>query len=255
MINNKQKKMLTAVVLAKNEENNIRGCIKSLSFCDEVIVIDDYSGDKTEIFSSKLGAKVVRKKLDNDFAKQRNFGIEKAKYQWVFFVDADERISKGLANEIRESLKKGGVSAFIFKRCDFMWGRWLTHGEVGRFRAIRLIKKGSGKWIRAVHEKYFTEGKVVELKNPIKHYPHQNLNKFIKSVDKWSTIHAKANCNEGKRSNIFKIFLWPIGHFVKNYFLKLGFLDGLSGLVFAVVMSFHSYLSWSKLWLNQRKSL
>ena len=148
---------LSAVILAKNEEAHIKQAIKSVHFCDEILVIDDFSTDKTEEIAKEEGAVVYQHKLDRDFAQARNFGIQKSRGEWVLFLDADEVIRGELATEIIETIKKGNISkvSYHIKRRDFWWGRELKHGEVSNVRnkgLIRLIKKHSGVWVHPVHE-------------------------------------------------------------------------------------------------------
>lgn len=244
---------ISAVVLAKNEKDNIKDCISGLAFCDEIIVVDDNSSDKTAIISKKLGAKVYKRDMNMDFSAQSNFGMEKAKGKWILFVDADERIGEKLFKEIVERTKyEQKIEGFYIKRVDFIWGKELVYGEAGNIRLMRLVRKGSGSWIRRVHPHFEIKGAVSSLKNPIMHYPHPDISSFILSVDRWSSWHALANSEEGKKSNILKICLWPPAHFIRNYFLRLGFLDGIHGFIFALLMSFHSYLAWSKLYLMQK---
>lgn len=133
-----------------------------------------------------------------------------------------------------------------------MWGRELAHGETGNIRLLRLARKDAGRWRRRVHETWDVRGATGELKNLLLHYPHQSLREFIADVDRMSTLHARAHLEAGVRSNLLKIIFWPAGHFFKNWAFKLGFLDGTPGFVVAAVMSFHSFLAWSKLWLSQR---
>ncbi|MBU0569669.1 hypothetical protein KKB40_02710, partial [Patescibacteria group bacterium] len=121
-------------------------------------------------------------------------------------------------------------------------------------KLLRLAKKDSGGWVRKVHEVWEMEGRVGELINPLIHYPHKTLKKFVHSMNKHSSLHATANLEEGKRSNLIKILFWPPLKFINNFIFKLGFLDGIHGFLVAMMMSFHSYLSWSKLWLTQRKT-
>ena len=126
---------------------------------------------------------------------------------------------------------------------------------MGSYKNLRLIRKGSGKWRRRVHQFFEIQGETGIFKNPLNHYPHQSVSRFIESIGRWSTWHALANKEEGKRSSVLKIILFPVIHFTRNYFLRLGFLDGIQGFVFASLMSFHSFLSWSKLWLMQKSFL
>ena len=245
--------MSSAVVLTKNEEENIEKCIKSLSFCEEIIVIDDNSIDKTRDLANKLGAKVYERDMDKDYSAQSNFGMERASGKWVLFIDADEFVSEKLSKEIIEVVsEERGLSGYFIKRVDTIWGKELNFGESGNSKVLRLVKKGSGKWERRVHPNFNIRGKTSTLSNLLYHYPHQSVSRFIESVNRWSTWHAIANKEEGKESSIFKIIFMPIGHFVKNFIFRLGFFDGIVGFVFAVIMSFHSFLSWGKLWMLQK---
>ncbi len=246
--------MISAVILAKDEEANIEDCIKSLRFCSEIIVIDDESMDDTANIAKRMGAIVYEHSLNNDFAAQHNYGLQKATKKWVLSVDADERVSRNLAVEITQLVNDLILpySGFTIRRIDEIWGKRILHGECGNIRLLRLVKKGSGEWKRAVHETYQSKESTYELKNPLMHYPHQTLHEFIADVDRMSTIHARANREEKKRSNIFKIIFFPPLKFIWNYFFKMGFRDGTQGFMIAAIMSFHSYLAWSKLWLLQK---
>lgn len=252
--------MISAVVLTKNEEKNIRECLESLKWCDEVVVIDDCSEDKTVEIAESFGAKIYKRELNNNFGAQRNFGLGKAKEDWVLFVDADERVSDSLREEVTKLLnyKVTKYSGFYLKRRDFMWGKELKYGETGDVRLLRLAKRNvcppTGGWRRAVHEVWDVKGPLSTLKNPLRHYPHQTLREFIADIDWMSTLHAEENKKDGKRSNLFKIIFFPKLKFFNSWVLKLGFLDGVQGLLVAFLMSFHSYLAWSKLWLEEVKS-
>lgn len=247
--------MISAVILTKNEAKNIRECIESLRFCDEVIVLDDESNDSTRELVKRLGAKVYIRKIEGDFAAQRNFGQDVAKGEWVFFVDADERVSKELASEIIQVTNDPTIhfNGFFLKRDDFLWGNRLTHGEIGVVKLLRLAKKGAGKWRRRVHEVWNVSGETYMLKNPLLHYPHQSLREFLDDINRMSSLDSQAKYEEGKKATITKILFWPPGKFFYNFVLRRGFLDGMEGFVVAEIMSFHSFLSWSKLWILQRK--
>ena len=246
---------LSAIVLTKNEESNIKECIDRLDFCDEVIIIDDNSSDKTTDLTEKLGAKVFKRKLGDNFAAQRNFGLNKAQGKWVLFIDADERVTEDLRNEIVQIINNPLLNyvGLYLKRADYMWGKKLKHGEIASIKLLRLARRKVGKWRRRVHEVWEVGGRTRELKNPLIHYPHPTLTDFIASVNNMSSLHAKANLEEGKKSSLIKIIVLPIGKFILNFILKMGFLDGIQGFIVALVMSFHSYLAWSKLWFLQRK--
>lgn len=241
--------MVTAIVLTKNEEKNIVDCLESLSFCDEILVIDDYSSDRTAEIAKKMGATVFVHPLDNNFSKQRNYGLNKAKNTWVLSIDADERVSKNLSDEIIKRVRENKADGFLIKREDTIWGKKIMYGELGSIWLLRLAKKESGSWKGIIHEKWIINGKVNKLKSILDHYPHQTLSEFLKEINYYTDLRAKELKEEGVVVNWYSIILYPKGKFLLNYILKLGFLDGLEGLVFAIVMSFHSFLVRSKLWL------
>ena len=244
--------MISAVVLTKNEEENIKDCLAGLKWCDEIIVIDDNSSDKTVEIAKKEKARVYRRELAENFAEQRNFGLEKAKYDWIFFVDADERVSRDLAKEICETIKNPRWTGYFFKRIDYFLGNWQRHGEIGRVRILRLGRRGAGKWRREVDEKWIIEGKTKTLKNPLLHFSHKNITDFLESINERSTLNAKVFYQEGKRVNFFEWLKIP-GKFLLNFIFRLGFLDGTPGFVFSVLMSFHSFLVRGKLYLLWRR--
>lgn len=249
--------MISAVILAKNEEKNIENCIRSVSFCDEVIIIDDNSEDRTidEIQNSILRLrsgqkiKIYQRTLNGDFSEQRNFGLSKAKGDWVLFVDADERVSEALASEVTNyKLQVTSYDGFYIKRKDFMWGKELRYGEIGDIWLLRLARKCSGKWEGKVHEEWKIKGKVSKLNNPLYHYPHQSIGEFLKEINFYTDLRAKELYLKRVKSGFFKILFYTKGKFILNYFIKMGFLDGIRGLIFALMMSFHSFLTRGKLW-------
>jgi len=247
---------LSAVILTKNEEKNIRECIKCLSFCDEILVVDDESEDKTRDIAGGLGARVFVRPLDGNFSSQRNYAIGLAQGKWVVFVDPDERVSKELAGEIIRVINDPAMhyDGFYLKRHDFLWGRCLTHGEIGGVRLLRLAKKKAGRWRRRVHEVWDILGPTYELNSPLLHYPHQSLEEFLGDINYMSTLDARAKDEEGRQASLTRIIFWPSGKFIYNFVFRLGFLDGLQGFIVALIMSFHSFLSWSKLWKMQEKA-
>lgn len=246
---------ISAVILTKNEGSKIALRISELKFCDEVVVIDDDSEDQTVKIAKDNKALVYKHSLNNDFSLQRNFGLDKAHGKWVLFVDCDEKVTQFLRKEILSKIsdKNNTYMGFFIRRRDVFFGKKLKHGESGNMKLLRLARKDAGIWERCVHEDWRVEGKVGILKNMLFHYPHPTMNDFIDNINKFSSLHALANAKEGKRSNILKIIFFPFFKFIQNFILRLGIIDGPQGLIVAVMMSLHSYLSWSKLWLLQRK--
>ena len=246
---------ISSVIITKNEQKNLTKCLESLSFSDEIIIIDDYSNDKTLEIARDYKTKIFQRKLNRNFAEQRNFGLSKARSKWIFFIDADEEVPVDLRNEIIQitsdplNTKKG----FYLKRKDYLYSNKLEYGEWGNQKILRLIKNGSGKWVRDVHEVLKVDGKVGTLKSELNHYPHKTLNEFIKSVNLFSTIHASSNKKEEKRTNVFKIVFYPFFKFIYNWIIRGGFKDKDYGFIMSLMMSFHSFLAWSKLWQETKK--
>lgn len=242
--------MLSAIVLTRNEGRNLKRCLESLSFCDEIIILDDNSDDNTLKIAESHKAKVFKRELKGDFAAQRNFGQTKARGEWLLYIDADEAVTEDLKKEILSAVKED-FDGYYLRRRDFFWGKELKWGEVKKVRdhgLLRLLKKGSGKWMGDVHEVFHTAKETSTLEGFLNHYPHPTLSEFISDVNAYSTLRAKELFNKGKNTNVFEIVLWPIFKFLYNYFLNLGFLDGAAGFTYAFMMSFHSFLVRSKLY-------
>ncbi len=254
--------MLSAVVLTKNEENKIASLIKNLAFASEVIVIDDYSQDSTVKIAKNNGAVVYSRYLKNNFAAQRNYALTKAKYDWILFVDADEYVSETLALEILESIKNKAYNGFYINRKGYWMGKKMRWGEwansrlltkYGHNKLLRLAKKNSGKWKRTVHEYWDVKGRVGNLTHTLMHKNDNDLKQIIKTLNFQARLHSAANGKEGKKVNLFKIIFYPLSKFGVNYFFKGGFCDGIYGFVHAILMSFHSFLAWSQLYLDQKQ--
>lgn len=251
--------MLSAVVLTKNEERHIVDCLESLSFCDEIIVIDDYSDDRTiEIIKGSFktkNIKIFKRKLNFDFATQRNFGLQKVSHEWALFIDVDERVSSFLQNEIMQAIKNplNNHKAYAIRRIDVVWGKKLLYGETGNVRFIRLAKKDAGRWLGKVHEIWRIDGSVGQFDNPIMHYPHPTIAEFLQEINFYTSLRAQELFERGGKAYWWSIILYPKAKFFLNYILKMGFLDGLPGLIFALLMSFHSFLVRGKLWFLWQK--
>lgn len=246
---------ISVVIPVKDEEKNIGEAIKSVSFCDEVIVIDDMSSDKTVEIAKNLGARVLEREMKKNFSNQLNFGMKRASEKWILFLDADERVTPKLRNEIEKAVKKNtpGINGFWIKRQDFFLGKRIRYGDAVGFKDLRLVRKGSGKWKRRVHPHFDILGRTKTLKGGLVHYPHESVSDFIDSINTWSNWHSLANREEKKSVSVLKIVFFPLIKFIRNYFFKLGFLDGLHGFVHAFLMSFHSFLAWSNLWIMNKK--
>lgn len=193
-----------------------------------------------------------------DFAAARNAELAKAKTDWVLFVDSDEKITPDLKAEILTAIKSSKYSAYYIPRQDTFLGRILRHGETGHAKFIRLAKKDFGKWERPVHEVWLARrshggGGVGTLVNPLLHTPHESIASFLEKINKYSSLEADYRYAHGVKSSLFKIWFYPLAKFKYNYIFRLGFLDGVPGCIMAIMMSFHSYLTWTKLYLLWHK--
>ncbi|MDP3974589.1 MAG: glycosyltransferase family 2 protein [bacterium] len=247
---------LSVVILTKNEEEKIEQAIRSALFADEILIIDDYSTDKTLEIAQKYKVNFAQRSLNNNFSQQRNFALNQAKGDWIFFLDADEVITSELKVEIKTILSKNSsFCAFYIKRRDIFWGRVLKHGELKTAYhkgIIRLIKKNSGIWEGNVHERFVTTKITGRLKGFINHYSHNSIKEFIIDINNYSTIRAKELQKKCLETNIFQILFYPIAKFKMNYIIKLGFLDGVPGFIYSFMMSFHSFLVRAKLYQYTR---
>lgn len=257
--------MISTVVLTHNSEKTLGNTLGSLSFSDEIIVVDDDSTDKTLQIARTYKAVVFKRSLNDDFAAQRNYGLEKAKGpastsrqrggDWVLFIDADEVVPPELAREIETVTlaSKNRISGYFISRQDYFGGRGLKHGETSHVLLLRLAKKHAGVWIEPVHEIWQVRGETGILKNTIHHLPHSDVAQFLSKINRYSSIRAKFLYAQGKRSSLWEITLYPTAKFFVNYVVKLGFLDGMQGLIMAIMMSFHSFLVRAKLWTLERR--
>jgi len=250
---------ISAIILTKNEERNIRRCLDGLKWCDEVIVIDDFSDDGTVKISRSRGATVYRRRLAGNFSSQRNFGLKKARGRWVLFIDADEAVSPSLAKEIVRRVRgNDNYSGFYLPRRPVFINRKLSFSDkpiwdwsIGPIYLLRLAKKDAGVWQGKVHEQWQIKGNLGRLKNPLLHYSFPNITTALKKINYYSSLRVKELLEEEGRTSATQIILYPLGKFLKNFFWHRGFQDGTRGLVFCLLMSLHSFLVRGKLWQAQ----
>lgn len=241
-------------MLTQNEADNIKRCLTSVLWCDEIIVIDNSTDETTTLAKNTVPAEKLRiyPMTDTDFSVLRNKGLQIASSDWVLFIDADEEVSDALRKEITQQLLVTTVDAFSIERQDFFLGKWLKHGEA-RQRFVKLGKKTVGVWQRRVHEKWLINN-VGKLQNPLLHYPHPTVGEFLSRINRWTDLDAQEFYVQGKRSAFIQIISYPLAKFIRNYFIKFGFKDGMPGLIMAIMMSFHSFLTRSKLYFLERTS-
>lgn len=250
--------MISAVILTKNEEKNILECIKSVKWCDEILLIDDYSDDNTVALVTGLNypnLKIIKKHLTDNFAKQRNYALEKAGNSWVLFIDADERVSDSLQYEILNTINNSldASNGYYIKRIDYMWGKPLHFGESAKISFLRLGRKDSGLWSGDVHERWSIKGKTAEFKNSLIHFPHEDIAAFLREINYYTDLRAAELYEMKIKSGYVQIIMYPVVKFIQNYIFRRGILDGIPGLISAILMSFHSFMVRGKLWLLWQK--
>ena len=246
---------VSAIVLTKNEENNIERCLDGIEWCDEVIVIDDYSTDNTRNIAKNRGAVVVKRRLNDDFASQRNYGLEKANNKWVLFVDADEVVSPLLHDNIVRRLKEAEYDGFLIPRQEYFVNNKLNCADkpawdwsFGFNKLLRLGKKSAGKWKGRVHEVWKIGGEIGELEGRLIHYSYPGITTALKKVNQYSSIRAKELADERKRAKLFDILTYPTAKFLKNFFWQGGYKDKTEGFIYCLLIAFQSFLIRSKLW-------
>lgn len=261
------KNKISAVVLLSDEDiATIERCLDSIAWCDEIILLLDNSKKDSCKTESEIKEKILNSSLKNyshislfkrplnaDFSAQRNFGLENASNTWVLFIDADEVITDKLNKEIQTKLDAEvglKTNGYLIRRDDYIFGKKLRYGETGKISFLRLGRKTAGKWEGKVHEIWKITGKTEELKNHLDHYPHQQVASFLRSINFYTEILANEWYKREIKINLLDIIIYPKLKFIVNYIFKLGFLDGTAGMVMAIMMSMHSFLVRSKLWLK-----
>lgn len=240
---------ISVAIITFNESSNIRRCIKSVDFANEIIVVDSLSSDDTCEIAKSLGAKVINQKFLGHI-KQKQLAVDSCSNEWILSLDADEELSDELRNEIMELLKTPfKYDAYIMPRVSFHLGRWIRHGGWYPDAKIRLFNKTKAYWGGYnPHDKVIVNGTVGKLKGDLQHYVFDDLRHNIDTNNSYSSIMANDLFKEEKSFSYIKLFLKPIGKFLETYIYKRGFLDGLPGFIIAVGASYSMFLKFAKLW-------
>lgn len=246
---------LSVVVIAKNEEKNIGDCLSSVGWADEIVVVDAGSTDKTIALAKKFTKKVFVQPWSG-YGAARNFGVKKATNDWVFWMDADERMTPELQNEILRSLQSfnANVVAYQVARKAFFMGRWIKHCGWYPGWVTRLFKKESGQFTEnRVHEQLKVRGQVGRIHADLLHFTDPDLFHYFEKFNRYTTLAAEELIQQGERFSLTKLFLNPAWMFIKMYFLRRGFLDGLQGLILCVLSSAYVFTKYAKLWEKSRE--
>lgn len=228
------KHKLTAIIPTLNEENNIEGAIKSLDFADEIIVIDSFSSDRTVEISKRLGVKVLLREFD-DFSSQKNFAIEKSTYDWVFVLDADERINTSLSEEIKGklSLAEDLVGYFVYRNF-FYENRRISFGGWQTDKVLRLFRKDACRYDgKPVHEKIEYDGEVGYLLNKLDHFSFRNYDQYWSKLKFYALLQAKELYNSKKKISLLHFTIKPAFRFIVLFLVRGGIFDGYKGFILA----------------------
>lgn len=249
MRTNLEKPKISIAIIAKDEADRIGGLLGSLGFADEVVVVDSGSTDGTQTLCEKAGARVIFHPWAG-YVEQKQFALEATTHEWILSLDADEEVPVDLAGEIGEALKKADpdVGGFSMPRLSRYLGRWIRHGGWYPDRKVRLVRRGRGAWEGVnPHDKLAVTGRVVALQHPFLHYVYRNIADQVVTMNSFSDIYARQEPPAGSWFVIAGI-LHAIGKFCECYLWKLGFLDGVPGLVIAVNSAGYVFLRHAKRW-------
>jgi len=242
---------LSVIISAWNEEAKIKRCLASVSWVDEIIFVDNSSTDQTPRIAKQFTSKVFKRPNNPMLNVNKNFGFSKATSDWILSLDADEEITKELAQEIRSAINaQNELFGYWIPRKNILFGKWIMHGLWWPDKQLRLFKKNKGKFPGIhVHEYLSVDGPTGELDEPYIHYNYETISQFIKKMD---TIYTESEVQKHISAN-YQLFWYdalrfPISDFVKIYFAQQGYKDGLHGLVLSILQSFYSFIVFAKLW-------
>lgn len=246
---------ISGCIITYNEEDRIELAIKSLEgVVDEIIVVDAFSKDKTPQIVQSYNVRFFQRNWEG-YSSQKNFAISQAKYPWILSIDADERLSEELREEIIKIKEKElDFDGFSFKRKTFYLGKWIKHSGWYPDKKIRLFRKDCAYWEGDfVHEKLMFKGRVKDLEGEILHYSYRNLSDHILRIERYSTLSADKMFMEGKKSTFLKIFFLPPFTFLRDFIFRGGALDGIHGLIISFFSSYYVFLKYAKLFELQRR--
>ncbi|MBI4740222.1 MAG: glycosyltransferase family 2 protein [Betaproteobacteria bacterium] len=240
------------VVIALNAASQLRACLESARFADEIVLVDSGSTDATVALAREFGAKVVRQTWLG-FGPQKQFAVEQAAHDWVLCLDADERLTPELQASIDAALREPQHTAYRFPRRNRFLGRYLRHGEGYPDWSLRLFDRRRARWSDdAVHEKVIVGGAgdtatVGVLRGDLLHDSAETLGAYLSKQNRYTTLAAEAAFNSGKRGAASQVWLSPLVRFLKFYVLRRGFLDGLPGFIHILIGCFNSFSKYAKM--------
>jgi glycosyltransferase involved in cell wall biosynthesis len=245
---------LSVAIIARNAASQLDACLASVAFADEIVVVDSGSTDGTVELAARRGARVIAKEWLG-FGPQKQFAVASASHDWVLCLDADERLSDTLRESILDELKAPRGLVYAMPRCNRFLGRWLRHGEGYPDWSVRLFHRAHARWSDdAVHEKIVTGQPVVRLHGDLLHDSAETLEKYLDKQNRYTTLQAELLRSAGRRASVAQLLLSPALRFVKFYLVRLGFLDGVPGLVHIAIGCMNTFNKYAKLKALEREA-
>ena len=244
---------VSVVIAARNAGEHIASCVASVaSWADEVLVVENDSTDDTVLLASAEGARVFSHPF-HTIGKQRNVAIERSVHDWIFVLDADERCTPALAEEVNAIVTgTPELDAYRVPRRNFFLGREIRHGGWERDRPVRLFRRGMRYDERPVHEHVVTNGPVGTLRHPLLHYTYTSLDQYFEKLDRYSRWWAEQHHERGRRASVLHVLVKPPARFLSMYLARAGFLDGAHGLVVAALAAVSVAAKYARLWALSR---
>lgn len=243
---------LAVTVIARNEERDLPDCLRSVSFADDVLVVDSGSTDRTREIAREMGARVIENPWPG-YAAQKRFAMEKTQGDWVLNLDADERVSLPLRDAIATAITREAVDGYLIRFQTSMFGRRVRFGGLGCERHLRLFRKAKASYPEVcVHEGVVIDGAIAQLEEPILHDPYASLEEYFEKFNHYTSQMALERFKAGRRFSAFSALRWPWGFF-RRYVLQLGFLDGYAGFLNASLSGLYDFVKYAKIHDLERK--
>lgn len=247
-MNKKNVKKLAVLIMAYNEEKNLAACLDTVRFADEIVLVDSGSTDKTVEIAKAYGAKVVVRPMDEGgFAAQRNFLLEQTEADWVFYIDADERLQPETAREMRSIVERDDQAVWAIRRFNVVMGQKMSRGAHGPDWSDRFYPRSKIRWEGAVHEYVKAELPHKRLQGTMLHYTYDDWESYLRKLNQYTTLSAQERYAKGGQGSLAA----TLGHagfaFFRSYILKLGFTEGWLGFVMSVMAAFYNLVKYLKL--------
>jgi glycosyltransferase involved in cell wall biosynthesis len=244
---------LTVTVITRNESANILAALDSVSWADELVVVDSQSTDDTVALAGQRTDRVFVRDWPG-YSAQKNFAADQASHDWILSLDADERVSEALAGEIRALLGgEPGARGYAIPRVSFYLGKWIRTTDWYPDHQLRLYDRRAASWMGEVHEGVHVDGNVGRLRADLQHFPYRDLSHHLQTIDRYTTLSAQQMQACGRTVGMAGLAARPLGAFLRNYVARGGWRDGSVGLVVSMLNSYYVFLKFAKLWELGRK--